>query len=1146
MEMSSINKDLEARRRIVSEIDRNFFVEAGAGSGKTSMLVQRMVAMVEAGLPIEKISAITFTKAAAGEFYERFQDFLIRRSNPAASAEGQDPSILLGKPTETSVERCRKALENVDLCFMGTIDSFCNMVLSEHPYEAEIPSDARLITKEEEEYIYRKAYERICAGNYGRELAIKADAFQSLHKNAVNVFVEGISVLMEKRNVFFEYDKCPIVDVEEQYSNVKTVILDALRYLRDPENQHLRYIDNKDSREAWDGLDQQYKVLQKNWNTSFVQVMDSIKALRKLLVVGEALPEHEEQLGAFLEAGGPKGSWYCIAKGLHEVFQSYQYSVSMQFLESCVPLLEEIMRDQGCMTYFDYLYYLRQMLKKDAEKGGRLIHHIYNRHSYFLIDEFQDTNPMQAEIFFYLCGENTDANWQNCVPRQGSLFIVGDMNQSIYRFRGADVDSFCRIRELFQKNGSDVLTLTQNFRSGKELCEFYNSSFEEMLSDEIPVPEGSDDDFRGIYKYTAYTGKLEKRHPEFTDPKQIARIIESLVDRDEYQILVKENGESVKRRIGYRDIMVITLKKSPLKQILAAFDEKGIPARAEGEVTFGSCDAFRAIVQIYSAVSDTSDAISLYGALTGKIFGVTSDELIRYRSCGGKLTLNMGEDDADSFDPACREVVSVLNNLKKLHKKIRKFSPAALYSAILDEFRIYEIAKAERLEMVSYALELLRGAEKSGLIVSLEDGASYLNHLLSGDSDEERCLNLNPQSDQVHVANLHKVKGLEAPIVILAAATTKFNDPEIRIERNKENGDATGRIFSVSETIKGSSISITHFSTVKSDDEKELVKKDNEQELQRLIYVAATRARNALFICDSIVATRASKANPDGGEKKSTIWGPLMKQDLPDILDVLADEQASADTKMIATETVDPSALYDMAEENIIDQFRREQESATYELMNPSRLKLASKMSDQSVTDPNTVIDDDPDADADDAPVRKDDKVKEPRGLSALRGTMIHRLMETLVSSRNSVKLEEAVPEIISEYMTPDMKPYEQELSDALMGAAGTMRSGGYIQSNGLPQDLLTILLNADEVYCEVPFSYLDEPSQPAGSKKLWNGIIDVIYRDGEVWHIVDYKTNADGNDLDWKYQEQMKAYEKAFHTITGENADAKTYHIDV
>jgi len=97
-----------------------------------------------------------------------------------------------------------------------------------------------------------------------------------------------------------------------------------------------------------------------------------------------------------------------------------------------------------------------------------------------------------------------------------------------------------------------------------------------------------------------------------------------------------------------------------------------------------------------------------------------------------------------------------------------------------------------------------------------------------------------------------------------------------------------------------------------------------------------------------------------------------------------------------------------------------------------------------------------------------------------------------------------------------------------------------------LPQDLLTILLNADEVYCEVPFSYLDEPSQPAGSKKLWNGIIDVIYRDGEVWHIVDYKTNADGNDLDWKYQEQMKAYEKAFHTITGENADAKTYHIDV
>ena len=134
--MDSLAIDTESRNRIVSDIYTNFFVEAGAGSGKTTMLVNRMVAMVEAGIDIKKISAITFTKAAAGEFYERFQKILIDRSNPDYVWEDKGHAGQLPKPTEETRERCAKALQNIDLCFMGTIDSFCNMILSEHPSEA--------------------------------------------------------------------------------------------------------------------------------------------------------------------------------------------------------------------------------------------------------------------------------------------------------------------------------------------------------------------------------------------------------------------------------------------------------------------------------------------------------------------------------------------------------------------------------------------------------------------------------------------------------------------------------------------------------------------------------------------------------------------------------------------------------------------------------------------------------------------------------------------------------------------------------------------------------------------------------------------------------------------------------------------------
>ena len=141
-QLSNIELDAQSRNRIISEMDKNFFVEAGAGSGKTTMLVNRMVAMVEAGIDINKICAITFTKAAAGEFYARFQRLLIERSNPDIQWKDHGFAGQLPKPTEESRARCLNALQNIDLCFMGTIDSFCYMILSEHPSEAKIPSDS--------------------------------------------------------------------------------------------------------------------------------------------------------------------------------------------------------------------------------------------------------------------------------------------------------------------------------------------------------------------------------------------------------------------------------------------------------------------------------------------------------------------------------------------------------------------------------------------------------------------------------------------------------------------------------------------------------------------------------------------------------------------------------------------------------------------------------------------------------------------------------------------------------------------------------------------------------------------------------------------------------------------------------------------
>ena len=228
--MDNFETDSLSRTKIVSQINTNFFVEAGAGSGKTTMLVNRMVAMVEEGIDIGKISAITFTKAAAGEFYDRFQKKLIERSNPALVGyvpEESRPGDL--KPlTEEGRKRCEKALQNIDLCFMGTIDSFCNMILSEHPFDARIPSDSTIISDDELKVVLSRIFVLISEEKLGldaekqQKLKKKYDNFCKLHRDPKEVFLAAMPVLLEHRNAEIHYAKdVAMVDFDASYAAEK-------------------------------------------------------------------------------------------------------------------------------------------------------------------------------------------------------------------------------------------------------------------------------------------------------------------------------------------------------------------------------------------------------------------------------------------------------------------------------------------------------------------------------------------------------------------------------------------------------------------------------------------------------------------------------------------------------------------------------------------------------------------------------------------------------------------------------------------------------------------------------------------------------------------------------------------------------------
>lgn len=1100
--MDSLTKDTVSRNRIVTEIDKNFFVEAGAGSGKTTMLVNRMVAMVENGLDISRICAITFTKAAANEFYERFQKILIERSNPDYKWEDKGHAGQLPEPNDVTRERCAKALKDIDLCFMGTIDSFCNMVLSEHPTEAGILSDSKLISDDDMRSFMNQMYIKICNGQYGDELVRKANMFRMVTRDEKEVFYRGMKVLLEHRNAHFNYTEANGFDLDETFADFRKNTIRMVKCLID--HPEMRY-DASGKSEAWDSLPDIYYAITRKWSANFPSVVWALKTLGNITVVKDALDQYGLFLsGYFEEPTSRKKRLKCTINdddGFAKRTLTSQYDISMGFLVNSLPVVVDAMHELGYLTYFDYLYYLREMLKNDADKGsGKLIRHIYDRHSYFLIDEFQDTNPMQAEVFFYLSSEHPVANWQECTPRPGSLFIVGDPKQSIYRFRNADVTSFLNVKKLFVEKGGEILELSRNFRSERELCEYYNKVFSKLLPEEtanqskfeeIPVPEGRPDEFKGVYSYNPVDKNL--------DPNILSVMISVLIDNDKYLIRGKDDKEL--RKIRYNDIMVITYSKSNLGAIMQKLELDGIPVKVEGEVEFKKNVALNELFKIYSVVADPDDKISLYGTLTGRVFNFTIGDLVKYRSLDGKISIT--EPTVESGDKVAKAVAKSINELKSFVMESKNMSPAALLSNIMDHYRVYEHVEADNLEVVYYTLELIRNEEKNGTVVTLKDGRNYLSKLLSGDSDIERCLSLNDAENRVHIANLHKVKGLEAPVIILPIAQTGGGAPSIRIEYG--NDSTEGYLFTLNkENIQDG----YYFTTKDFEDELEKEKGALEAEETRKMYVAATRARNALII-----------SNYGQGRNR---WKDLTPELLPDIYGPMNSNEG---TWPEHGEPVEAKKLYEAAEGKCALNDRNG-EKVSYCLENPSRLSVVSKVSKEK-----------------DIPGSEDEAKVQKNPFAALIGTMVHKLMETLITTRGDVNTVKIVDGIIEEYKTARLLPYLDQILDNLSLVAETITDGGYEQDNGVPADIFKTLLEADEVYCEVPFCYKEDTGS---GPVIWNGIMDVVYRSEGRWHVIDYKTNAEGDDLDNRYQNQLEAYVKAFKQITGEDADARTYHISV
>ncbi len=1076
-----------SRKRISSDITTNFFVEAGAGSGKTTQLVARMTAMVKAGIDVRKICAITFTKAAAREFYKRFQESL---SISASKATDESECILL-----------TDALKNIDLCFMGTIDSFSHLILHEHPLEGRIPSDSSVTEDDKMSAVYMREYARIVNGDYGDELFEKYKTFSIFQEKPEKVFAAFFSNFIDSRNAELIMPPNIGTDVNASVQTEKAVLMQALKCARG----HEEYWSNvKDCQKANETLRTRFSTLISDWNDTPAQVISIIGSLNKfrLCVELDEIGITESDLFKRVKTKSAPGFAYELDIENSEIYHTLtemQYYATVDFLRFAAESIADELRKNGELTYFDYKLYLRDMLKRDAECDGKLIRHIYDRHSYFLIDEFQDTDPIQAEIFFYLSAMDPVPDWWKCKPRAGSLFIVGDPKQSIYRFRSADVAAFMDVRRLFENGAGEVLHLTRNYRSTLHLKEWFNRTFTSLMPQETPqqskfepIPiEGSDDAeiLNGVWSYDVAINRSTLLNGE----EKTADIIQRLVNNPAYKVKIKSEDEP--RMLRYSDFMVILRTKTSIVKYLREFGTRAIPTMVEGKISFSDCPALIAMASIMDALAAPNEQAVVYGALTSDMFGITDGEITDLRNKDIWLDVRY----FDKVQENCGgRIAGAFEVLKKLSSKAKYLSPAAAFSVAMDELRVLEKTGADCLEYLYYALELLRAAETSGEVSSLKEAGSFIRSLIENDATE-RCISLMRDDDRVHIANLHKVKGLEAPVVILAQPRCSDNKPADRTEHTPDGSKHW--IFKLSKKTGSASFTCAQTEAFQPVYESEEMSMDAED--VRLLYVAATRARNALIIAEAVKAdgTRANK-NP---------WEPLLSSIDGNFFEFVPPRNGIPEK---VNNKVSAAELYEQAANDDIFA-NSSSEKATYTVSLPSQIKL-NKITSES-------------EDTADTHERKN---------AALVGTMVHRLMEFVVSAEVIPAADKLIKDILNSYGA------DEEYAKLLLNVYKQVTNGGFPQNNGMPDDILLELKSADEVHCEVPFCH--KVCEDDGSFTLWNGVIDLLYKKGDKWRIVDYKTNAEVEQLDYKYSEQLGAYKAAFKAISGEDAETFIYHIDV
>lgn len=756
--------DEDVRRAASEDLDTSFFLEAGAGTGKTKVLVDRVINIVRSRrATIDQVVVITFTEKAAGELRARIREDL-HGVHADANASGEETAAV------------RRALDALDVAHIETIHAFASRLLREHPIEARVDPNFRQLNEVDEELDFE---ERWVSWLWSMEGA----AYEAVQRcRALHMELATMRDVARAIAEYREVDSgrpVPTAPGAEAALRRAKATLDAARVSLQA------CVNRADSlASSFDHLDQQ-----------LVGLSTADPAKLDLLILDlpmRAVPTGRADYWRRDEQA--RGAVRAALESVSAEFEEFRDKLRSEAFGRLVTAMRTFVDDaalerrrEGILTFGDLLIEARNLLRSSPT----LRRELQGGYKFILVDEFQDTDPLQAEMVFLLAADESERSltadhpWSSVVLDGGKLFVVGDPKQSIYRFRRADIEAYSGAREVFARSQeagvrASIENIVRNFRSLPEVVRWVNETFAREI---VPSPDYplAQPDYQPIVETRAAAADARvihlypdedlagERMPSVraAEADALARLIVEMIASTEWTVRERiHDGSEVERRVRLRDICMLVETRTAIDIYTNALTDRGIPFVLDGGKEFFQRQEILDTASVLRTLDDPSDQVSLVAALRSQAFCCSDQELLEFKVRGGKLSLTAPQ---NVHDGPVAEAIARLRDLyqEKAHHGLASFVDRVIRETALTEATLLTPEGRNRAANLRQVVD--RAAEfASGDRDALRPFIRWISERQSEGRGATESQVHESEDDAVRITTIHSAKGLEFPIVILA------------------------------------------------------------------------------------------------------------------------------------------------------------------------------------------------------------------------------------------------------------------------------------------------------------------------------------------------------------------------------------------